>query len=176
MAREKRRRRRLSGRHMITLGALSLLGVSGYELWIRLEDFWTWTSGVRHLSAVQQTSFVNNMAIIFEAPAMRQLGYKMLFLCAAILFGLICLLRRNRARGAWLLMILDVAVAGFGFWLGIYGFHPADWAQTLKLIPLVLIMAGCIANLIHRSILRRRHRERKKHHQERRGTEGREAA
>ena len=39
-SKKKRRRRRLSGRHMLTLGALSLLGVSGYELWIRLEDFW----------------------------------------------------------------------------------------------------------------------------------------
>ena len=91
MPEEKRRKRRrkLSGRHMLTLGALSLFGVSGYELWIRLEDFWAWTKGIRHLSAVQGTSFVRNMGIIFETPEMRELGYKLLFLCFTILFGLI---------------------------------------------------------------------------------------
>ena len=152
----KKKRRPLSGRHLITLGALSLFGVSGYELWIRLEDFWAWTKGIRHLSAVQQTSFINNMAIIFETPEMRQLGYKLLFLCFTVLFSLICLIRRNRARGAWVLMIQDAAVAAGGWYQGVYGFKPTDRAQTLKLIPLILIMAGCITNLIHRAVLRKR--------------------
>lgn len=152
----KKKRRPLSGRHMITLGALSLFGVSGYELWVRLEDFWAWTKGIRHLSAVQQTSFISNMAIIFETPEMRQLGYKLLFLCFTVLFGLICLIRRNRARGAWVLMILDAAVAAGGWYLGVYGFNPSNWVQTLKLVPLALIMAGCITNLIHRAVLRKR--------------------
>lgn len=157
----KRNSRRLCGRHMLTLGALALFGVSGYELWIRLEDFWAWTKGIRHLSAVQGTSFIANMGIIFETPEMRQLGYKLLFLCAAILFGLVCLIRRNRARGAWALMVLDLAVAFGGWRLGVYGFHPADWAQTLKLAPLALILIGCAANMIHRSVRRRRRRERR---------------
>lgn len=156
----KKKRRRLCGRHMLTLGALALFGVSGYELWIRLEDFWAWTKGIRHLSAVQGTSFVSNMGIIFETPEMRQLGYKLLFLCAAILFGLICLIRRNRAKGAWVLVILDLAVAFGGWRLGVYGFHPADWVQTLKLAPLALVMAGCVANMIHRGALRKSRKNR----------------
>ena len=163
---KRRRRPRLSGRHMLTLGALSLFGVSGYELWIRLEDFWAWTKGIRHLSAVQGTSFVRNMGIIFETPEMRELGYKLLFLCFTILFGLICLIRRNRARGAWLLILLDVAVGVGGWLLGVYGFHPAQWAQTLKLIPLVLILAGCITNIAHRSILRKKHHRHRHHERE----------
>ena len=40
---------------LLCFGALGLLGVSGYELWIRLEDFWAWTKGVRHLSATRGT-------------------------------------------------------------------------------------------------------------------------
>ena len=159
---KKKRRRRLCGRHMLTLGALALFGVSGYELWIRLEDFWAWTAGIRHLSAVQGTSFVSNMAIVFEAPEMRQLGFKLLFLCFAILFGLICLIRRSRARGAWVLIILDLALAAAGWYLGVYGLHPTDWAQTLKLVPLALILIGCVANLIHRGVIKRRKRERRK--------------
>ena len=174
MSRRKKPRRNLNGRHMLTLGALSLFGVSAYELWIRLEDFWAWTQGIRHLSDVQQTSFVRNMTIIFETPSMRDLGYKMLFLCAAILFSLVCLIRRDRAKHAWILMVLDVAVGVGGCLLGVFGIHPAHWAQTLKLIPLVLIMAGCITNYVHRSILMRKYRERKKRHQERRERERRE--
>ena len=153
---KKKKRRPLSGRHLITLGALSLFGVSGYELWIRLEDFWAWTKGIRHLSAVQGTSFIGNMSIIFETPEMRALGYKLLFLCLTILFGLVCLIRRNRAKGAWLLILLDAAAIAAGAYLGVYGFHPADWAQTLKLIPLGLILVGCFVNLIQRSVRKRR--------------------
>ena len=40
MAKENKRRRRrrpLAGRHILTLGALALLGLSGYELWIRVD-------------------------------------------------------------------------------------------------------------------------------------------
>lgn len=151
---KKRRRRPLCGRHPLTLGAVALLGLSGYELWIRLEDFWAWTQGIRHLSAVQGTSFISNMGIILEAPEMRALGFKMLFLCAAILFALVCLIRRNRAGGAWVLILLDLAVAFGGWRLGVFGFHPADWAQTIKLAPLALILIGCIANMAHRGALR----------------------
>lgn len=162
----KKKRRPLCGRHLVTLGALALFGVSGYELWIRLEDYWAWTAGIRHLSAVQQTSFVSNMAIVFEAPEMRQLGYNLLFLCFAILFGLICLIRRSRAKGAWALIVLDLALVFAGWRLGVYGLHPSNWAQTLKLVPLALILVGCVTNLVHRRVLKnRRHSDKKKHHE-----------
>ena len=157
---------------MLTFGALGLLGVSGYELWIRLEDFWAWTKGVRHLSATRGTPFLEDMKIIFEEPEMRQLGFKLLFLAITILFALICVIRRNRARGGWLLMALDAAVIGAGAWMGIYGFHPSDWAQMLKLVPLVLIPVGCVMKYAHRAILRKRIREREEQHKKKRKAEG----
>ncbi len=172
---KQHRRRRLVGRHLLTFGALGLLGVSGYELWIRLEDFWAWTKGVRHLSATRGTPFLEDMKIIFEEPEMRQLGYKLLFLVITILFALICIIRRNRAKGAWVLMVLDVAVIGAGAWLGIYGFHPSDWAQMLKLIPLGMILAGCIMNYIHRSVIRKRIEARREKHRHKREAEDRAA-
>ena len=156
-ARKRRRRRPLHGRHLLTLGALALLGLSGYELWIRLEDFWAWSSGIRHLSQVRGTPFIQDMAIVFEAPEMRQLGYKLLFLLGAVIFAIICLFRRNRAKGAWLLLVLDAALAVGGALLGLYSLRPSDWAQTLKLIPLALIATGCLVNIGHRHALRRRH-------------------
>ena len=159
---KKKRRRRLCGRHLLTLGALALLGLSGYELWIRLEDFWAWTAGIRHLSAVRGTPFVQDIGIIFEAPEMRQLGYKMLFLVLTMLFALICVIRRNHARGAWLLILLDIAAAGSGVWLGLYSFNLSDLAQTLKLVPLALIFVGCALNLVQRIVRRRRRKKRKR--------------
>lgn len=159
--RKRRRRRPLFGRHPLTLGALALLGLSGYELWIRIEDFWAWTAGIRHLSQVRGTPFIQDLAIVFEAPEMRQLGFKMLFLLGSVLFAVICLFRRNRARGAWLLLILDVALAVGGGLLGLYSFRPSDWAQTLKLAPLALIAVGCVMNMIQHHALRRRRAERR---------------
>jgi hypothetical protein len=159
---EKRKRRRpLHGRHLLTVGALALLGLSGYELWIRLEDFWAWTSGIRHLSEVRGTPFIQDLAIVFEAPEMRQLGFKLLFLLGSVIFAIICLFRRNRAKGAWLLLVLDAALAVGGGLLGLYSLHPSDWAQVLKLAPIALIAAGCTVNIVHRHTLRRRRSQRR---------------
>ncbi len=160
---QKRRRRRppLYGRHLLTLGAAALLGLSGYELWIRLEDFWAWSSGIRHLSQVRGTPFLQDLAIVFEAPEMRQLGFKLLFLLGAVIFAIVCLFRRNRARSAWLLLVLDAALAAGGWLLGLYSFHPSDWAQVLKLIPLVLIAVGGAMNIGHYHALRRRRAQRR---------------
>ena len=155
MKREKVRAYPLAGRHWLTLGALALLGLSGYELWIRLEDFWAWTRGIRHLSAVRGTPFVQDLAIVFEAPEMRKLGFKLLFLSIAIVFALICVLWRRRATGAWLIIVMDLVVMGAGVWLGLYSYHPGDWAQALKLIPLLLILVGGVVNIIHDGQLRR---------------------
>ena len=152
MSKEKKRRRPLAGRHLVTLGALALLALSGYELWIRWEDFWAWSAGVRHLSAVRGTPFVEDLAIVFEEP-----------------FALICLLRRSRARGAWIIIALDVAVAGAGAYLGLYSLQPSDWAQVLKLAPLGLILAGCVVNLLHRQARRRRRRREGERNRDKRG-------
>ena len=154
MERKLRQRPPLYGRHPLTLGALALLGLSGYELWIRLEDFWAWTSGIRHLGQVRGTPFLEDLAIIFEAPEMRQLGLKLAFLLLAVVFGVVCLICRNRG-GAWVLLILDVALAVGGGLLGLYSFHPASWAQMLKLVPLALIAVGCVINIGHRAAMRR---------------------
>lgn len=153
--RKRPKRPPLFGRHPLTLGALALLGLSGYELWIRVEDFWAWTSGIRHLSQVRGTPFVQDLAIVFEAPEMRQLGYKMLFLLGAVIFAIICVVCRSRGRGAWLLLALDIAVAAGGAVLGLYSPRPSDWAQVLKLVPLGLIAAGCVVNIAHSAALRR---------------------
>ena len=159
-----KRRIRRPGRHPLTLGAVSLFGLSAYELWIRLEDFMAWTSGIRHLSAVRKTPFIEDLSIVFETPEMRALGAKLLFLLLAMIFATVCLARRSRARGAWALIVLDVALAVAGGFLGLYTFRLDNLAQLLKLVPMLLILVGCATNLTHRAV--RRHR---KHHGHRHG-------
>jgi|GEM_PF-2224631 len=164
-ARQRRAHRhrhpRWRGRHIVTLGTLALIAVSGYELWIRLEDFWAWSAGVRHLSEVRGTPFIQDMAIIFETPEMRALAGKLLFLLGAIVFAAICLARRNRTTGAWALIVLDLALAAGGVALGVYGLHPSEWAQTAKLLPLAAILVGVVMNLADRAVRRYKRKKRK---------------
>ena len=165
-------RRPMKGRHLLTFGAAGLFGVSIYELWIRLEDFYAWIKGVSHLSTVRGTSFAEDMKIIFETPEMRQMGFKLIFLLITLVFAVICVFRRNHAKYGWALMVMDALVIGAGFWLGLYGFHPSNWAQLLKLVPLIMIPAGCIWNYIHRAELQRRIEERAERKQKQWEAEG----
>lgn len=153
----KRPKMRLFGRHPLTLGALGLLGLSGYELWIRLDDFWAWTAGVRHLSQRRGTPFLEDMAIIFETPEMQHLAFQMLFLIAAVIFAAACLIRRRRDRGFIVMVLLAALLAGAGVWLGMYNF--GGWIQWLKLAPLGMIAVGFTGNGAQGHVIRRRERQ-----------------
>ena len=139
-------RQRLSGRHPLTAGAIILLGLSVYEVWIRLDDFQAWILGIRHLSEVRGTPFLEDLAIVFEVPAMRAMGLKMLYLLAVVIFAVVCLVRRNRHRGMWLILLLALAAAAGGVFLEIYAF--GNWLQIIKFIPLALIVVGSISNMV----------------------------
>lgn len=147
-------RGKLYGRHPLTIGALILLGLSAYELWIRIEDFLAWTQGVRHLSEVRGTSFLEDMKIIFEAPAMQALGFKMLYLIGVIIFAIICLICRNKRRGIWMILLLAIAAGAVGVFLEIYAL--SGWVQLAKLVPLALIVIGSISNMVPLKTERRR--------------------
>ena len=140
-------RRKLVGRHPLTIGALILLGLSIYELWVRLEDFQAWTLGVHHLSKVRGTSFLEDMSIIFEVPEMRQMAFKMLYLIAMVIIAIICLVKRNRSKHMWIIFLLAVASGVAGVLLEIYAL--TSWVQIIKLIPLGLIAAGSIINQVN---------------------------
>ena len=157
--REKIRGQRLIGRHPLTLGALLLLGLSGYELWIRLDDFWAWTAGVRHLSQRRGTPFWEDMAIIFETPEMQRLAFQLGFLIAAVIFSAACIIRRRRYAGFWLMIALAVALGAAGLSLGMYAF--GGWIQLIKLLPLSMIVAGFTGNGVQGHVLKRRERQKR---------------
>ena len=145
IAEKKYIRRSLFGRHPLTVGAVILLGLSVYELWIRFDDFYAWFKGVRHLSEVRGTPFLDDLFIILEEPEMRMLGLKMLYLLAMIIFGIVCIVRRNRHRGMIVVFILTLLSAAGGILLEIYSF--SSWVQIIKLIPLALMAIGSFSNM-----------------------------
>ena len=141
-------RKKLFGRHPLTIGALVLLGLSAYEFWVRFEDFRAWFLGVRHLSEVRGTPFLEDLVIIFEVPEMRQMGFKILYLFAMVIFAVVCLICRSRSRFMWILFLLSLMAAAAGILLEIYTLN--SWLQIIKLIPLALIAVGSISNQVAR--------------------------
>lgn len=164
---KKRRRRRYCGRHLMLLGALALLVWAGYELWIRIDDFQAWTSGVRYMSAARQESFLGNLSLVLQAPEMRELTRKILFLAGCVLFSVLAICLRSRPRADVAVFVLDAALIACGCYLKIFAINFSLLPQTLKLIPLLLILVGCVMNFVQFCIRRRRRRhrlERKKPH------------
>lgn len=163
MRRERKKRRRYMGRHLMTLGAIALLIWAGYELWIRLDDFRAWTDGVKYMSAKKGESFAENMLLIFEAPGMRELSRKMLFLLGCGVFSVVSLCLRNRPRADLLVLTLDAALIVCGALLGMFQMEMSRLMQLLKLLPLLMIAGACVMNYTQFCIRRRRRRRKKQH-------------
>ena len=79
---------------------------------------------------------------------MGELGQKMAFLVITGLLGILCVALRNRPRADGVVLLAAVAAGVSGSLLGVYRPSLTDWLQTLKLLHLLLIIAGCAINLI----------------------------
>lgn len=145
-----------SGRGIIQLGALLLMALCGYELYIRLDDFRRWTEGIRFLSKARGENFFENMGIILQAESMAELRNILIFLVCCVLFSLFCVILCNRPKAAYALIPADAGIILLGALLkGVMVFGFGFLAQWLKLIPLLLILAGCVINLIEGKIAAR---------------------
>ena len=161
-----KRRRRYLGRHLMLLGALALMIWAGYELWVRLDDFRAWTSGVRYMSAAKQESFIDNLMLILKAPEMRELKRKMMFLAGCELFSVAAICLRNAPRADVVVFVLDAGLIACGRMLGMFDFRIGMMTQTLKIIPLLVILVACVMNFVQycaRKRRRKRKLEKKKH-------------
>lgn len=145
-----------SGRGIIQLGALLLMALCGYELYIRLDDFRRWTEGIRFLSKARGENFFENMGIILQAESMVELRNILIFLVCCVLFSLFCVIFCNRPKAAYALIPADAGIILLGALLkGVMVFGFGFLAQWLKLIPLLLILAGCVINLFEGKIAAR---------------------
>ena len=164
--RRKPRRRPLSGRHWILIGSICLMLWAGYELYVRFDDAYAWCSGIKHLAETLNQSFLDCMRIVMETEQMRELGMKLFFLLGTELFGVAGLCLRHRGAASAVLLVLDGALVYFGARLGVLGFETKNLVQMLKLIPMALIVAGCIINLIQGAIRAARRRNKKRRMEE----------
>lgn len=145
-----------SGRGIIQLGALLLMALCGYELYIRLDDFRRWTEGIRFLSEARGEDFFENMGIILQAESMAELRNILIFLVCCVLFSLFCVIFCNKPKAAYALIPADIGIILLGALLkGVMVFGFGFLAQWLKLIPLLLVLAGCVINLIEGKIAAR---------------------
>ncbi|MDI9504583.1 MAG: hypothetical protein GX246_03855 [Clostridiales bacterium] len=145
-------RRKYSGRFFMLAGALVLLLWAGYEFYVRMEMLVWFLKGMIRSVVEENRNFFHE--IRYYDPKMFWLTG---FLLACALFALLAILLRNRPKAGYVLIALDLALiyAG-GAKLGLFGLGSADWLQTLKLLPLLLILAGNVVNLISYSLRRRR--------------------
>ena len=144
---QRRIKVKYSGRQWMTIGAAALCVWSGYELAVRLDTSWAWINGIREISIARNQSFLEDLFISFRAPAMIDLGRKLLFLLCCVVLGILCLIVRNRPRPDTVVIPLAVATAVAGCVLGVYQPSLSDWMQTLKLLPLLLIIIGAAVNV-----------------------------
>lgn len=161
-------KRRYSGRYLMLLGAVALAVWAGYEFVVRMETIWWALKGVWQLCVGEGIPFTRALGY-FDRSMFELTG----FLLGCTLFALLAICLRNRPRAGYFLILLDAALILVGGpVLNLFGLSILFWMQSLKLLPLLLVLAGCVVNLCQ-FYARRRRRARKRRWQDDEAYEGR---
>ncbi len=148
-------RGRYSGRQWLTLGALLLLAATAYEFWARLDTIRAMLGGFRqgyenlHLYELSGIPFSRYAyESLRNTPDGLAIWNTMIWLLACIVFAVLCFCLRNRPMACYALLLGDLAVFFFGTWvLLIFSLNLTGWLNVLKLLPLLMILAGCVINI-----------------------------
>ena len=128
--------------------ALILLGLSVYELCIRLDASWGWAKGyfLSHIEAGTELSI-----ILKHIPYQNVAAWFYMLGCALLALWALCSRRTRRACALMLLPAAALTAAGFTLRLTIFG----EMVRALKLLPLVFLLALCLAQAVLRPARRR---------------------
>ncbi len=137
------------GRTLITLGAAVLLLLCAYELTIRWQDFDAWLSGIRTMSRAKNESFIANLRLIFTEPKMRSMLLVMLFLAVGTAEAILGLIPRKGVIRCAFLIALSAVMIYAGLAGNLLSF--SGWITGLRLIPIALILVGCVLLLLSRA-------------------------
>ncbi len=141
---------REAGRRMLFWGAFLLIVWAAYELFIRVD------------AMIKPVGMFIRMAIGERVPLDRVLREYVdwsilevpLFLLGCVVLGLFALMTRKKALMGFAVIALSIVVAFYS--MGKTSLlSPSIW-QKLKLLPLVLIMAGSTIGLVFHFLLKRR--------------------
>ena len=141
------KKNRYAGRHLLRWGAVLLLAWSGYQFIIRLDTMWWALKGVYNLCMVEQIPFMR--AITYFDPSMFHL---VAYLVCAIFGALFVLLFANKPGAGFFSLLIALGLCVYGrMKLNMFNVfaQPINWLQMLELIPILLIIAGCIINWAH---------------------------
>lgn len=145
-------KKKYSGRFLMLFGAIFLLIWSCYELCIRCETLYANCMGMYNVVKVvhPEDSFWSYFwDYLVEEHMVREwstLGF--LLMCGVLSIMGVCL--RNRPRAGFVIIALDLFICLIGWKvMGLFGFSILNWTAIMKIIPLLLIVAGCMMNLAH---------------------------
>lgn len=159
-------RRKYTGRGFLIPGALLLLIMTGYEAWVRWDTIQHFIRAMREFSEIKGESFIENMAILMQTRSMRELTWIMLFLLACILLSVITLCLRNRPLASIGIFLATGGLFFVGcFVLSMLSLASGSLLQVIKLIPIILILAGCVMNLSQYTAIRHRMKMKRKNQQ-----------
>lgn len=131
---------RTTGRRMVFWGALLLLGWAAYELYVRIDEMLIWLTPVNSLVRQGRLTW---MEYLREVPWQRLSTH--LFLIVGAVFAVVVLLLRKRVFPY--LLIIPFAILLVIFSLGSTPLMKINIWQNLKLLPLLLIIAGSALTL-----------------------------
>ena len=95
-------------------------------------------------------------ALSYLDPAM---FYLIAFMAGLLLYSILTMLVRRKLLFSYVMLLGAVALAVIGGkWFDFFSLSIVDWANSLKLIPLLFIAVGCVLNIVqyHRRKIRPR--------------------
>ena len=148
---------RYDGRELIRLGALLLLILSAYELYIRLDDLRRVIAGIRYACAELGVSEMKFISLLFEAEEMKEYTGILVYLLLCCVLAVLGVILGNRPKAAaFVLLPLTAAVLAAGFFsAGTLTLDFSVFLQAIKLLPFLLILAGTAVNLLEERIAKR---------------------
>lgn len=132
---------RTTGRRMVFWGALLLLGWAAYELYVRIDEMIIWVTPVNRLVRQGRLTW---MEYLREVPWQRLSTH--VFLLVSAVFAVVVLLLRKRVFPYLLIIPFAILLAIFS--LGSTPLMRISVWQNLKLLPLLLIIAGSALTLV----------------------------
>ncbi|MDO5435819.1 MAG: hypothetical protein Q4G19_05570 [Clostridia bacterium] len=146
---------RYSGRNVLLAGAVLLLAMSGYELWTRFETIskmiGAFRQGYETLQLYERSGipFIRYLYVsMLKTAEGTEIINIIIFLTVCTILAVLVFCFRNRPRAGYLLIALDTAVFCVGFFvLMVFSLSTGDLLQIAKLLPLVLVLLGCLVNL-----------------------------
>ena len=155
------------GSRLMLYGALALILLSGYVAYLQVDTSWAWIQGVINTNRDFGAAFQQLILMFQTTAALRLLLSQILFLLALVILALVVIRTRRITRACMIVRILCALSVWVGCALDLFSIDPERLLKMLYTVPLLVIAAGCILQLVHsmhlaHGVSRSRHSRRQK--------------